>query len=52
MPDATDWETLKLDLHKAPQVKAFLKQLSQNFLESDLPEMAFIEAIASLVDEV
>lgn len=50
--DDVNFDELQRDLEKAPQVKAFLQQLSRAFLSSSMPTPAIVEAIAILVGDV
>ena len=45
------WEELRQELDKAPKVHAYLKQLSQTFLTTDLPAMAVADSLCSLVGD-
>ena len=47
-----DWEALQQELDKAPKVKAYLKQLSQEFMQDDLLPMALVDAVCTLVGSV
>lgn len=49
--DEVSWDELQQALAKAPQVHAYLKQLAQDFMTTDLPAMALADAVCSLVGD-
>lgn len=50
--DEGGWDELRQELDQAPKIHAYLKQLSQDFMTTDLPAMALADALCSLVGDV
>ncbi|MBE7385805.1 MAG: hypothetical protein F6J95_030995 [Leptolyngbya sp. SIO1E4] len=50
--DEVGLDELQSDLENAPKVKAYLRQLSREFLHTDLPMTVVVEAICSLIGNI